>query len=250
MLSLKNKSVIISGGSKGIGKAIAFTFAKAGANVVICSRKKNNLEAAVSEAESKGFDIDAVECNTSDSKSINNVVNFTIHKFSTVDILVNNAAANPYYGPILNSEDSHWDKIYDVNVKGYFNFVKACSEVMINQKSGKIINVASIAAKTPLEGLGVYNISKASVVMLTKVLAKELGSKNIQVNTLAPGLIKTDFSKALWENEETYNQIVKTIPQGKMGVPEDVAGMALYLASSASDFITGSLFTVDGGLTT
>ena len=250
MLSLKNKSVIISGGSKGIGKAIAFTFAKAGANVVICSRKKDNLEAAVAEAESKGFDIDAVECNTGDSKSINNVVDFTIHKFSTVDILVNNAAANPYYGPILNSEDSHWDKIYDVNVKGYFNFVKACSEVMINQKSGKIINVASVAAKTPLEGLGVYNISKASVVMLTKVLAKELGSKNIQVNTLAPGLIKTDFSKALWENEETYNQIVKTIPQGKMGVPEDVAGMALYLASSASDFITGSLFTVDGGLTT
>ena len=250
MLSLKNKSAIISGGSKGIGKAIAFTFAKAGANVVICSRKKDNLEAAVAEAKSKGFDIDAIECNTSDPKSINAVVDFTIQKFSTVDILVNNAAANPYYGPILNSEDSHWDKIYDVNVKGYFNFVKACSDVMINQKSGKIINVASIAAKTPLEGLGVYNISKAAVVMLTKVLAKEMGEKNIQVNTLAPDLIKTDFSKALWENEETYNQIVKTIPQGKMGEPEDVSGMALYLASSASDFITGALFTVDGGLTT
>ncbi len=250
MLSLKSKSVIISGGSKGIGKAIAFTFAKAGGNVVICSRKKNNLNAAVEEAKSKGLDIDAIECNTSDPKSINSVVDFTIQKFSTVDILVNNAAANPHYGPILNSEESHWDKIYDVNVKGYFNFVKACSESMINQKSGKIINVASIAAKTPLEGLGVYNISKASVVMLTKVLAKELGSKNIQVNTLAPGLIKTDFSKALWENEETYNQIVKTIPQGKMGAPEDVSGMALYLASSASDFITGALFTVDGGLTT
>ena len=250
MLSLKNKTAIISGGSKGIGKAIAFSFSKAGANVVICSRKKDNLNAAVAEAQSKGLNIHAVECNTSDLKSINSVVDFTIQKFSTVDILVNNAAANPYYGPILNSEDSHWDKIYDVNVKGYFNFVKACSDVMINQKSGKIINVASIAAKTPLEGLGVYNISKAAVVMLTKVLAKEMGEKNIQVNTLAPGLIKTDFSKALWENEETYNQIVKTIPQGKMGEPEDVSGMALYLASSASDFITGALFTADGGLTT
>src|SRR5210317_258734 len=250
MLSLKGKSAIISGGSKGIGKSIAFTFAKAGANVVICSRKKDNLEAAVEEAKLQGLHIDSLKCNTSDASSITEVVDYTIQQFSTIDILVNNAAANPYYGPILNSEDSHWNKIYDVNVKGYFNFVKACSQVMINQKSGKIINVASIAAKTPLEGLGVYNISKASVVMLTKVLAKELGSKNIQVNTLAPGLIKTDFSKALWENEETYNQIVKTIPQGKMGVPEDVAGMALYLASSASDFITGSLFTVDGGLTT
>ena len=250
MLSLKGKSAIISGGSKGIGKAIAFTFAKAGANVVICSRKKDNLEAAVEEAKLHGLHIDSLKCNTSDASSITEVVDYTIQQFSTIDILVNNAAANPYYGPILNSEDSHWNKIYDVNVKGYFNFVKACSQVMINQKSGKIINVASIAAKTPLEGLGVYNISKAAVVMLTKVLAKELGSQNIQVNTLAPGLIKTDFSRALWENEETYNQIIKTIPQGKMGVPEDVSGMALYLASSASDFITGSLFTVDGGLTT
>ena len=250
MLSLKGKSAIISGGSKGIGKAIAFTFAKAGANVVICSRKKDNLEAAVEEAKLQGLHIDSLKCNTSDASSITEVADYTIQQFSTIDILVNNAAANPYYGPILNSEDSHWNKIYDVNVKGYFNFVKACSQVMINQKSGKIINVASIAAKTPLEGLGVYNISKAAVVMLTKVLAKELGSQNIQVNTLAPGLIKTDFSRALWENEETYNQIIKTIPQGKMGVPEDVSGMALYLASSASDFITGSLFTVDGGLTT
>ena len=250
MLSLKGKSAIISGGSKGIGKAIAFTFAKAGANVVICSRKKDNLEAAVEEAKLQGLHIDSLKCNTSDASSITEVVDYTIQQFSTIDILVNNAAANPYYGPILNSEDSHWNKIYDVNVKGYFNFVKACSQVMINQKSGKIINVASIAAKTPLEGLGVYNISKAAVVMLTKVLAKELGSQNIQVNTLAPGLIKTDFSRALWENEETYNQIIKTIPQGKMGVPEDVSGMALYLASSASDFITGSLFTVGGGLTT
>ena len=120
---LKGKVAIVTGGSKGIGKAIAFTFAKAGANVVICSRKKDNLEAAVAEAESKGFDIDAVECNTSDSKSIKNVVDFTIHKFSTVDILVNNAAANPYYGPILNSEDSHWDKIYESVFDINFNFM-------------------------------------------------------------------------------------------------------------------------------
>ena len=121
---------------------------------------------------------------------------------------------------------------------------------MIANNSGKIINVASIAAKTPLEGLGVYNISKAAVVMLTKVLAKELGVHNINVNTLAPGLIKTDFSKALWENEDTYNKIVKSIPQGKMGSPDDISGMALYLASGASDFVTGSIFTVDGGITT
>ena len=250
MLSLAKKTAIVSGGSKGIGKAIAMKLAQADANVVICSRKKENLDSAVNEAESNGLTLIPIECNTSNNESIQSVVDYTLEKFNGVDILVNNAAANPYYGPILNSEDSHWDKIFDVNVKGYFNFAKACSKTMIANNSGKIINVASIAAKTPLEGLGVYNISKAAVVMLTKVLAKELGEYNINVNTLAPGLIKTDFSKALWENEETHNKIVKSIPQGKMGSPDDISGMALYLASEASDFVTGSIFTVDGGITT
>jgi len=250
MLSLAKKTAIVSGGSKGIGKAIAMKLAQAGANVVICSRKKENLDSAVNEAESNGLTLIPIECNTSNNESIQSVVDHTIEKFDRVDVLVNNAAANPYYGPILNSEDSHWDKIFDVNVKGYFNFAKACSKTMIANNSGKIINVASIAAKTPLEGLGVYNISKAAVVMLTKVLAKELGEHNINVNTLAPGLIKTDFSKALWENEDTHNKIVKSIPQGKMGSPDDISGMALYLASEASDFVTGSIFTVDGGITT
>ena len=250
MLDLNKKTAIVSGGSKGIGKAIATKLAQAGANVVICSRKKENLDSAVNEAELNGLTLIPIECNTSNNESIQSVVDHTIEKFNRVDVLVNNAAANPYYGPILNSEDSHWDKIFDVNVKGYFNFAKACSKTMIANNSGKIINVASIAAKTPLEGLGVYNISKAAVVMLTKVLAKELGEHNINVNTLAPGLIKTDFSKALWENEETHNKIVKSIPQGKMGSPDDISGMALYLASEASDFVTGSIFTVDGGITT
>ena len=250
MFGLDKKNAIVSGGSKGIGKAIAIKFAQAGANVIICSRRKENLEAAVAEAKSIGLTLFPVECNTSSYSSILSVTDYTLDKFGKVDILVNNAATNPHYGPILDSEDSHWDKIFDVNVKGYFNFVKACSSSMISNKSGKIINVASIAAKTPLDGLGVYNISKAAVVMLTKVLAKELGEHNIQINTLAPGLIKTDFSRALWENEDTYNKIVKSIPQGKMGTPDDISGMALYLASEASDFITGSIFTVDGGITT
>jgi len=250
VLNLAKKTAIVSGGSKGIGKAIAMKLAQAGANVVICSRKKENLDSAVNEAELNGLTLIPIECNTSNNESIQSVVDHTIEKFEKIDILVNNAAANPYYGPILNSEDSHWDKIFDVNVKGYFNFARACSDTMIANNSGKIINVASIAAKTPLEGLGVYNISKAAVVMLTKVLAKELGEYNIQVNTLSPGLIKTDFSKALWENEDTYNKIVKSIPQGKMGSPDDISGMALYLASEASDFVTGAIFTVDGGITT
>ena len=250
MFNLKGKTAIISGGSKGIGKAIAFKYAEASANVVICSRKKDNLDSAVAAAKASGLNIIGIECNTGDIESIKNVVDQTVNQFGKVDILVNNAAANPYYGPILKSEDSHWEKIWDINVKGYFNFVKACSNSMESNQYGKIINIASIAAKTPLDGLGVYNISKAAVVMLTKVLAKEMAASNIQVNTLAPGLIKTDFSKALWEDESVYNEIIKSIPQGRMGEPEDISGMALYLASDASDFITGSMFVVDGGLTT
>ena len=250
MFSLKEKTAIISGGSKGIGKSIAFKYAEAGANVVICSRKKDNLDSAIEEAQTLGFNIIGIECNTGEKESINNVVDKTLEQFKRVDILVNNAAANPYYGPILNSQDSHWEKIWDINVKGYFNFIKACSKSMKDNKYGKIINVASIAAKTPLDGLGVYNISKAAVVMLTKVLAKEMAESNIQVNTLAPGLIKTDFSKALWKDEKVYNEIIKAIPQARMGEPDDISGMALYLASGASDFITGSMFVVDGGLTT
>ena len=250
MFSLKEKTAIISGGSKGIGKSIAFKYAEAGANVVICSRKKDNLDSAIEEAQTLGFNIIGIECNTGEKESINNVVDKTLEQFKRVDILVNNAAANPYYGPILNSQDSHWEKIWDINVKGYFNFIKACSKSMKDNKYGKIINVASIAAKTPLDGLGVYNISKAAVVMLTKVLAKEMAGSNVQVNTLAPGLIKTDFSKALWEDESVYNEIIKAIPQARMGAPDDISGMALYLASEASDFITGSMFVVDGGLTT
>jgi nucleoside-diphosphate-sugar epimerase len=143
MFSLKNKTAIISGGSKGIGKAIALKYSEAGANVIICSRKKENLDTAVQEAKSNGFDIIAIECNTGDVDSIQNVVNQTVDKFGKVDILVNNAAANPYYGPILKAEDSHWDKIFQINVKGYFEFAKACSASMIENKSGKIINVGT-----------------------------------------------------------------------------------------------------------
>ena len=169
MFKLDNKTAIISGGSKGIGKAIALKYAEAGANVIICSRKKENLETAVNEATSNGFNINAIECNTGDIDSINNVVSYTKDKFGGIDILVNNAAANPYYGPILNSEDSHWDKIFQVNVKGYFEFAKACSASMIENKSGKIINVASIAAKTPLSGLGAVSYTHLTLPTIYSV---------------------------------------------------------------------------------
>jgi NAD(P)-dependent dehydrogenase (short-subunit alcohol dehydrogenase family) len=164
-----------------------------------------------------------------------------------VDILVNNAATNPHFGPILTAEESHWEKILDINVKGYFRMVKACVPAMQKRGGGKIINVASIAGRVPLPGMGVYSVSKAAVLMLTEALAVELAPLNIQVNAIAPGLVKTRFSAALWKNPQIYEAVTKAIPQRRMAEPEDIAGIALYLASPASSFTTGATIVVDGG---
>jgi len=164
-----------------------------------------------------------------------------------VDILVNNAATNPHFGPIMTAEESHWDKILDVNVKGYFRMAKACVPSMESRGGGKIINVASIAGLTPLPNMGVYSVSKAAVIMLTQVLALELAPFGIQVNAIAPGLVRTRFSRALWENPQVYEAVVKSVPQKRMAEPDEIAGIALYLASRASDYTTGAVIPVDGG---
>ena len=168
-------------------------------------------------------------------------------KYGGVDILVNNAAVNPHFGPILTSEESHWDKILDVNLKGYFRMIKACVESMRERGGGKIINLASVAGMQYQQGMGVYGVSKAGVLMLTRTLAVELAAENIQVNAIAPGFIQTRFSRVLWETPEIHAAVVSQIPQKRLGQPDDVAGLALYLASAASDFITGAIMLVDGG---
>ena len=170
-----------------------------------------------------------------------------MEKFGGVDILVNNAATNPHFGPLMTSEESHWDKILDVNLKGYFRMAKACLESMRERGGGKIINIASVAGIQHQQGMGIYGISKAGVLMLTRTLAVELAADNIQVNAIAPGFIQTKFSQVLWETPEIHQEIIAQVPQKRMGQPEDVAGLALYLASSASDFTTGTIMLVDGG---
>ena len=147
----------------------------------------------------------------------------------------------------MTSEESHWDKILDVNLKGYFRMAKACLESMRERGGGKIINIASVAGIQHQQGMGIYGISKAGVLMLTRTLAVELAADNIQVNAIAPGFIQTKFSQVLWETPEIHQEIIAQVPQKRMGQPEDVAGLALYLASSASDFTTGAIMLVDGG---
>ncbi len=244
---LTGKVAIVTGASRGIGEAIARAYAQAGAKVVLSSRKQEALEAVARSIQEAGGTALAVAAHTGSSEAVQALVERTLEAFGGVDILVNNAATNPHFGPILTAEESQWAKILDVNVVGYFRTAKACAESMGSRGGGKIINMASIAGKRPQPGMGVYCVSKAGVIMLTQVLAVELAELNIQVNAIAPGFVKTRFSSAIWSNPQINQAVLETIPQRRMASPEELTGIALYLAAPASDFTTGATFLVDGG---
>lgn len=244
---LSGKVALITGASRGIGEAIAVAYAQAGARVVLASRKQPDLEGVAQRIRGAGGEALAFAAHTGDPEAVSAVVEKAISEFGGIDIVVNNAATNPHFGHILTAEESHWDKILDVNVKGYFRVVKACVEGMKTRGGGKVINMASVAGLEPEPMMGIYSVSKAAVLMLTKVLAAELAQFNIQVNAIAPGFVKTKFSSALWQNPRINDAIIKTIPQKRMAEPEEIAGLAVYLASPASSFVTGSIFSIDGG---
>ncbi len=247
LFDLTGKVAIVTGASRGIGLAIAETLAAAGANVVLSSRKQDALDAVAAQFAERGQHALAVAAHTGDSAAVQALVTRTVETYGGVDILVNNAATNPHFGPILTAEESHWDKILDVNVKGYFRMAQACAAHMQARGGGKIINMASVAGQKPQPMMGVYSVSKAAVLMLTEVLAAELAPANIQVNAIAPGFVKTKFSAALWQNEQINTAVLQTIPQNRMADPSELTGIALYLAAPASSFTTGATFLVDGG---
>lgn len=248
---LTDKVAIITGGSRGIGEAIARAYVAAGASVVVTSRKPENVEpvAAAINADYPGRAL-AITAHAGRQSETQAVVEQTVAYFGRLDIAVNNAGTNPHFGPLLTAEESHWDKIMEVNVKGYFWLCQAAARQMQRQGSGgKLINVASIAGLKPGAMMGVYSVSKAAVLMMTQALAVELGADNIQVNAIAPGFIKTKFSAALWGNPAIHDSLVQKTPAGRMAEPEELTGIALYLASAASNFTTGAVFTIDGGYT-
>jgi NAD(P)-dependent dehydrogenase (short-subunit alcohol dehydrogenase family) len=248
---LSGKVAVISGASRGIGEAVARAYLGAGAAVVIGSRKLENIEPLAVDMNSEfPGQVVSVVSHAGKRENARKMVALAVESFGRVDIAVNNAATNPHFGPLLTAEESHWDKILEVNVKGYFWLCQAAAEQMKAQGSGgKIINVASVAGIQPGLMMGVYSVSKAAVIMMTKALAVELGGDGIQVNAIAPGFVKTSFSKAIWSNPIVSASILERTPAGRMADPEEMAGIAVFLASSASDFTTGAVFTIDGGFT-
>jgi NAD(P)-dependent dehydrogenase (short-subunit alcohol dehydrogenase family) len=244
---LTGKVALITGASRGIGLAIAEALSAAGAKVALASRKQEGVDEAAEIVRRGGGEALAVAAHTGDSAAVAALVERVVDHYGGLDILVNNAAANPHFGPFLTAEDSHWDKIFDVNVKGYFRVAKACIPAMRDRNGGKIINVASVAGLEPQPLMGVYCVSKAAVLMMTQVLAAEVAADNIQVNAIAPGFVKTKFSQVLWGTPDIHDRLVKAVPQRRMAEPGELAGIAVYLASAASSYTTGATFVVDGG---
>lgn len=248
-MSLHGKIALVTGASKGIGEAIAEKFASQGAHVIVSSRKLEAVEAVAARIQNMGGQAEAIACNMGSMDQIRSLIAYIGSKFGRLDILVNNAATNPIFGPITEASTEAFDKIMDVNVKGPMLLSQLAHPLMKNAGEGSIINISSVEGLHPGFGLGLYSVSKAGLIMLTKAMAKEWGPDNIRVNVICPGLIQTKFSQALWENEKILKQVMNTQPIKRIGQSEDLTGIALMLASAAGAYCTGGVFTVDGGLT-
>jgi dehydrogenase/reductase SDR family member 4 len=244
--SCEGKVALITGGSRGIGKASALALADAGAHVVVSSRKIADLEPVAEEIRAKGVKglaIAAHNARTEDSRAL---IEQVMQEFGRIDILMNNAGTNPYYGPIMDQDEKTYDITMNVNLKGLFVMSQLAGRVMKSQGGGCIINTSSIGGLRAGD-LGIYCVTKAAVIMLTQVMAKEFGQFNIRVNAIAPGIIKTRLSEALWKDPEVNEKALATIPLMRLGEPEEIAGAVVFLASEAGSYITGETLVIDGG---
>ncbi len=246
--SLKGKVILITGASRGIGQAAAIGLAQMGADVVIASRKLPDLEKVAEEVRKAGSKCVPVAAHIGKTEEIDNLVKRVLEEFGKIDILVNNAATNPTMASAIDVDERTWDSIMNLNLKGLFFLSQAVARVMRGKGGGKIINVASVAGITP-DILPIYSISKAGVIMATKVMAQQWAPYNIRVNAIAPGLTKTRFSEALWKNPDILKMAMTRTPLARPAEPEEMVGAMIYLASDASSYVTGQVIAVDGGMT-
>ncbi len=244
--SLKGKVALVTGGSRGIGKEIVIGLAKAGADVALASRKLPDLEEVAKEVKAAGRKSLAIAAHVGKIEEINGLVGKVKDTFGKIDILVNNAATNPTMDQAIDVEERAWDSIMNLNMKGLFFLSQSVARVMREQGGGKIVNVASVAGISP-DLLPIYSISKAGVIMATKVMAQQWAQYNIRVNAIAPGLTKTRFSEALWGNKDILQGAMLGIPLRRVAEPKEMVGAVIFLASDASSYVTGQVIAVDGG---
>jgi len=249
LFDLSGKVALITGSTKGIGKSIAEELARAGCKVVVSSRKAEACEAVRAEFEKQGFEVLAQPCNVSRKEDLQALYDKTVAKWGRVDIAVANAAANPYYGPLAQIPEEAFDKVFHNNVKSVLWLASITLPGMAERGGGSFITVGSIGGIRASTVLGAYAISKAADHHLTRCLAAEWGPKNVRVNAIAPGLVRTDFAKALWEDDKRRAEREAQTPLRRLGAPRDIGGIAVFLASEAAAFITGQVIVADGGVT-
>ena len=250
LFQLDGKVAIITGATRGIGEKIARSLAEFGAEVIINSRNKEAVSAVAKIFRNDGLHAVWIAGNMGNTKEIHALIDQTLDLCGSIDIIINNAAANPVFGPLQETEERAFDKIMNVNLKGPFELCKAAYPTLKKQRGGSIINISSISGIAPEPGIGIYSVSKAALINLTKAITQDWGPDNIRVNAICPGLIKTNFSEALWGNKPILNRFLKDIPLKRIGIPKDIAGLAVYLASDASTYSTGGVYIIDGGYTT
>ncbi|HOF14558.1 MAG TPA: SDR family oxidoreductase [Spirochaetota bacterium] len=244
--NLDGKVAIVTGGTRGIGLAIAQELLKQHAKVVICARKQEGLD-RVKEMLKAGDDLLTCVAHIAKEDDVNALVDAAVQKYSTVDILINNVGMNLMTGSLVDVELSAWQKIIDSNLTGTFLVSKKVGAIMRQQKRGKIVSISSVAGRLASPGMNVYGIAKAGVEMMTKNLAVELAPFNVQVNAVAPGMVRTDFSKPFWSNEAIHDMVVKNIPMGRIAEIDEVVHPVLFLASDGARYITGQTIVIDGG---
>ncbi len=246
-IDLSGKIALVTGGSRGLGKAVALAMAEKGARVVICGRKQDSLDKAAEELRRLGSEVTARVAHVGKSDQVAALIQFIERQHGKLDILVNNVGTNILTPSVAEADEGLWDKLMETNLKSAFLVTSYAHKLMKKAGGGKIVNISSVAARKAARGMGIYCVAKAALEMLTRVLAVELASDHINVNAVAPSVVKTQFSQPFWTNENLLKEITEKIPLGRIAETTDVAGAVLFLASSLSDFITGEILTVDGG---